>query len=104
MNPVLDSINVNALGLLLLLFLLATLLRVLLCLLLERLQLLNLLTHKLVRLLQVILQLVDSLVFVFHCLLEGQQVLVHIRLEFGEALFTELLSILSFVSLLLHLS
>lgn len=102
-DPVLDSVDVNALLLLLLLLLPAALLRVFLCLLLEGLQLLNLLTYQLVSLLQVSLELVDSLVFVLGRLFVGQQVLVYIRLEFGEALFAELLRTLSIVPLLLQL-
>lgn len=102
-DPILDSVGVDALLLLLLLLLPAALLRVFLCLLLEGLQLLNLLTYQLVSLLQVSLELVDSLVFVLDRLFKGQQVLVYIRLEFGEALFAELLRTLGIVPLLLHL-
>lgn len=71
-DPILDRVDVNALLLLLLLLLPAALLRVFLCLLLEGFQLLNLLAYQLVGLLQVSLELVDSLVFVLDRLLVGQ--------------------------------
>jgi len=104
MDPVLDGINVDSFGVLLTFLFLSALLIFLSSLLLERLKLLNFLADELICLLQVRLQLVDGLVLILHCLLIGDQVLVHVGLEFAEALLSILLLDDCLVSLLLKLS
>ena len=68
-NPVLDSVDIDTLFVVFHLFFLFAALSILTSLLLQRLQLVNFLRHKLVSFLQIILQLEHSLVFVLDRLL-----------------------------------
>ena len=103
MDPVFDRVNVDALALMLLFFFLAALLLIFFGLFLQRSQLCDFGRDKLVRLFEIIFELIDSLVLVFDRLFVRQQVLIDIRLEFAESLLAELFGILSLISLLFHL-
>ena len=104
MDPVFDDVYVDALLTLLHLFLLLTTQVFLLSLFLKGLQLLDLLRDKLVRLLQVSFELEHGLIFVLYGPLDLLHILARILFVRRESLLTVLLRLLSFISLLFHLS
>ena len=81
MNPVLNRIDVNTVGLIILLLFLSASVGVFFRLLLQRLKLLDLLAHLLIGLLKIILQFEDCLVLILNTLFITDQIFVDIRFE-----------------------
>ena len=104
MDPVLDSIDINTVGLIVFLLFLPALVSVLLRLFLQSLQLLDFLTDHLICLLEIVLQLKDGLVFILNTLLVSCQIFVGIRFELGESFLAEFLFAICSISFLLNLS